>query len=110
LLFDTDLQTLTGHDPRALVQMSRSVEAILGEAAPAANGTETAPLLPPPLPPEVVVLLDRAREKVIKFVPDDDAEAIGSLADALEVAAGQGSYEAEKAALESALRRYAYLF
>ena len=78
---------------------------------PRRTGNGTAAILPPtPMPQQVLLLLDRARERVIRFVPDDEAEAIGKLADALEVAAGQGDYEAEQAALESALRRYAYLF
>ena len=62
VLLDQDLQTLTGQDPRALVQMSQRVDVILGEA-PGANGTEPAPLPSPPLPPEVVVLLDRGSRK-----------------------------------------------
>ena len=110
VLLDQDLQTLTGQDPRALVQMSRTVESILGEAEGASNDGATTSSSAARMPAEVASLLVRARERVIRFVPDDEAEAIGSLADALERAAARGDYASEMSALESALQRYAYLF
>lgn len=110
VLLDCDLKILIGHDPRTLVQMSRNVEDILNEVTRSTNGERAAPAPVVSLSQDVIVLLDRAREKVIPFVPDDEAAAFGALADALERAAGLGDHQAEKAALESALQRYTYLF
>lgn len=106
ILHEADVQSMTGHDPRALVQMAQHVESILEDS----TAPTPAPSLVADLPPEVELLLDRARAKVAPFVPDGDAQEIRALADALETASATGEYQAEKVALDSALQRYSYLF
>jgi hypothetical protein len=63
-----------------------------------------------PLPESVREVLDRARNRVVPFIPDEEAKSVLDLAQALEMAASNGDASAEQAQLENALRRYAYLF
>ena len=54
--------------------------------------------------------LNRARDKVIPFVPDGESLVLAQLANSLEEAAREGDTTDAKAALDDALAKYAYLF
>lgn len=96
-LFRNDVSFTIGRDPKELVTMATNVEELINSAAPLESA----------LPAEIRLVLDRARDKVIPFVPDDEAERIDLLADALE--SDPSSPEALEA-LNAALRKFAYLF
>ena len=103
-----------GLSPEQLVEMHGRVERMVSEAAAKDPVVEPgAPAQDPTasgVPPEIETLLIRARTKVVPLVAAEEAERIGGLADALEGAVGTPQEADARAALESALRRYSYLF
>jgi molecular chaperone DnaK (HSP70) len=102
-LLSDDVSFADRHEPRALVRMGQRVEDILSATRQTTDVT--------PLPNEVRAIVDRARRKVIPFVPDEEALRIGDLVRELEeAAAAEGDCEDEKEALEWTLRKYAYLY
>jgi molecular chaperone DnaK (HSP70) len=109
-LFEGDVQAMSGREPQALVEIAKKVGTTL-DLASHSGGTTSHLAAPPDLPPEVRASLDRARVKVIPFIPDDEARVVEELAQELETAASSGDdSEAARDALNDALRRYAYLF
>lgn len=105
-LFSGDVAFVSGRDPHDLVAMAGRVDSLLQAGESSARGPTTGPSLPN----DVVITLERARGKVIPFVPDDEAKRLEELAVALEGGAAEGDHAAAKQELEEALRRYAYLF
>ncbi len=102
-LLSGDVSFAGKHEPRELVEMSQRVDAIVDDAA--------SPQPPQPgIPPDVATVVDRARVKVIPFVPDEEAERLSQLAADLEAAATSGDFGEAKETLEGALRKYAYLY
>jgi molecular chaperone DnaK (HSP70) len=104
-LFEADVRLMTGRDPGSLVEMATRVDETLRAVASGVAGSSDASL-----PSDVSQSLARARVNVIPFVPDDAAVELRRFADALEAVALSGNYADEKADLDEALRRYAYLF
>lgn len=103
LLLKDDVAFMSGQDARELVSMAGRVESVLDAAQDS---------LPPArnLPPEVTELLERARAKVIPFVPEPEAKRLEDLAAELEEAANGEDSDATMSTLDEALRRYAYLY
>lgn len=114
VLLQETIGSRVGLSPQEMVQMHGRVEELVGDAARNASSTsESEPAEPAPavsLPPEIDLLLTRARKKVMPLVADDEAERFRELADALEAAVGTPQESETREALESALRRYSYLF
>jgi len=108
ILFEGDVQSLSGRDPRMLVAAGEKVRNALA-GTPGLDDHPAADV-PRELPSDVREIVERARRKVIPFVPDDEAASLGALVEALEVAAMDGDYGAARGALDDALRRHAYLF
>ena len=112
VMLKDDLSFGVSRDKAGLVSIARAVEATmssgsLGAAAtagaPTGNGHRAA------VDPAVSAMLDRVRNKVVPFVPDDEGQRLADLACALE-AAGPSSQAECRERLEVELRRYAYLF
>jgi molecular chaperone DnaK (HSP70) len=103
LLLKDDVAFMSGRDARELVSMAGRVESVLDAALES---------LPPArsLRPEVTELLERARAKVIPFVPEPEAKRLADLSAELEEAADGEGCEAAMSTLDEALRRYAYLY
>lgn len=103
-----DVSFISGRDPRQLVGMAQRVESVMDSVTSPGDGQHAPDR--PRLPGDVVDLLDKARNKVIPFVPEDEGARLESLALALESAASEGDYAAPKSALSDALGRYSYLY
>jgi molecular chaperone DnaK len=104
LLLKDNVAFVSGRDPRDLVSMAGRVEAVLEGAQAVAEEPG------PEIPKEVRELLDRAREKVIPFVPEEEASRLGELVADLDRAVGTERCAEAMSVLEDGLRRYAYLF
>jgi molecular chaperone DnaK len=89
-----------------LVELANRVRGTLAGATFGA-GT-TGPATTKVVDPQVAALLDRARNKVIPFVGDDEAKRLTAICDDLEHADGAAVAECREA-LTSALRQYTYL-
>jgi len=104
-LVASEISFIDGRDQRELVQIASGVTSVLAAAASSAEAPQVA------IPSDVQIMLDRARIKVIPFVPDEDAVTLEALAVALEgAAASNAEYRSEFDALDQALRKYAYLY
>lgn len=91
-------------DPRELVGIADRVSAA---GAPRA----VSPQAPVGLPQDVQDLVGRACDKVIAFVPDEDAQELTRLVEQLVGLAQVGEpYQVERLELEAALRRFSYLY
>ena len=59
--------------------------------------------------PQVLLLLQQARQKVMPFLDDAQASRIAGLVAALEAAVGESEMAAASEALSAELRKYSYL-
>ena len=105
-LFAGDVAFATGRDPQDLVTMAGRVEDVIERAG--GRGSEAS--AGPDLSEGARLALERARVKVIPFVPDDDAAVLQDLASQLEEAAVSGDVSEAQRRLEEALRRFSYLY
>ncbi|MFZ4433863.1 MAG: Hsp70 family protein [Microthrixaceae bacterium] len=104
-----DVGSVVGRSPQQLVDMHRHVDD-MRTSAPPPPVREVGGAADPSLPPEVAAALDRARVRVMPMVAESDAATVGDLADALEAAAGTDGEADALEALQSALRKWSFLF
>jgi molecular chaperone DnaK len=114
VLLQETIGSRVGLSPQEMVQMHGRVEELVADAAGNASSSPepgaAEPTSAASLPPEIELLLTRARDKVMPLVAEEEAERFRELADALESALGTPEESGAQEALESALRRYSYLF
>ncbi|HEU5470193.1 MAG TPA: Hsp70 family protein [Actinophytocola sp.] len=92
-------------DKTALVELAKRVHATMQTGTVNGSGRRV-PV--PMVDAEAARLVDRARNKVIPFVDDEEAKRLEAICGDLEHASGDGLVEC-KGALTEALRQYAYL-
>lgn len=97
-------------DKTQLIDLANRVRATIGSGRAPAGLTVSAPAISAPaLDSATVRLLERARNKVVPFVGEDEGRRLEELCVEVERAAGAASDECREA-LERKLRQYAYLF
>jgi molecular chaperone DnaK len=107
VLMAEELSFGAAQDRSALPGLRRDVDTLMNGAL-----TVAAPAIPMPTGPRLsaasVAVLQKARAKVIPFVPDDDRRRLEQLASLLE-ASDPADEDANRFALERELRNHAYL-
>lgn len=104
VLLQDDVSFGVTRDKRQLVKIAERVERSIDSGNLTAS--ETASRVDDP---EVHLLIQRARTKVIPFLDDEEAEALRQLVAAVE-GADASALPAARKALEDELRKYSYLF
>ncbi|HUA73420.1 MAG TPA: Hsp70 family protein [Solirubrobacteraceae bacterium] len=109
-----DVSFGVSRDKAGLVTLAQSVSATisgqpLGPGAGAGPSHDAAEQQPG-LDHESLALLDRVRTKIIPFIDEQETEKLESMCQELEGAIGGVVLETCRSALESAARKYAYLF
>jgi molecular chaperone DnaK len=107
VLMAEELSFGAAQDRSALPVLRRGVDALMNGAAPVTSPALTMPS-GPRLSAASVAALQKARDKVIPFVPDEDRRRLQELVSLLE-ASDAADEDSNRTALERELRNHAYL-
>jgi hypothetical protein len=108
VMMNEDLTFGAGQDKKALPQMRQHVDDLMAPQEATRATSDAPPVVSSSLSRDSIASIDKAENKIIPFVTDNDKARLESLIDRLK-SGSPGEEESNRSALEREIRNHAYL-